>query len=107
MADYIQRVARFLPVRSKPVKHFEEQVYIECKDMNIKLLLSQQNVKLKQNNKQMLNAKKKKLASSQLNNTSDNIIHLFTTKRFAPEQEYDLVNFRDIGQEGFENRVNY
>ena len=45
--------------------------------------------------------------SSQLNNTSDNIIHLFTTKRFAPEQEHDLVNFRDIGQEEFENRVNY
>ena len=47
----------------------------------------------------MLNAKKK-LASSQLNNTSDNIIHLFTTKRLTPEQEHDLVN---IGQEEFEN----
>ena len=34
-ADYIQRVAKFLPVRSKAIKHFEEQIYIERKDMNI------------------------------------------------------------------------
>ena len=34
-ADYIQWVAKFLPVRSKAIKHFEEQVYIERKDMNI------------------------------------------------------------------------
>ena len=39
-ADYIQRVAKFLPVHSKAIKHFEEQVYIERKDMNINQITS-------------------------------------------------------------------
>ena len=44
-----------------------------------------------------------KLASSQLNNISDHILHLFATKTITPEQEHDLMKFRDIGQEEFEN----
>ena len=48
-----------------------------------------------------------KLASSQLNNTSDHHFHLFATKTITPEQEHDLMKFRDTGQEAFENRVEY
>ena len=33
-ADYIQRVAKFLLVRSKAIKIFEEQVYTEREDIN-------------------------------------------------------------------------
>ena len=107
-ADYIQRVAKFLPVRSKAIKNFEEQVYTEREDINTNnttsLLTKHEAEKKQQMN---VECQEQKLASSQLNNTSDNILHLFSTKKLTPEQEHDLVNFRDIGQEEFENRVNY
>ena len=107
-ADYIQRVAKFLPVHSKAIKSFEEQVYTERKDINTNQTTSLL-TKHEAEKKQQMNVEcqEQKLASSQLNNTYDNILHLFTTKKLTPEQQHDLVNFRDIGQEEFENRVNY
>lgn len=107
-ADYIQRIAKFLLVRSKAIKNFEEQVYTECKDINTNQttsLLTKHEAEKKQ--QMTVECQEQKLASSQLNNTSDNILHLFTTKKLTPEQKHELVNFRDIGQEEFENQVNY
>ena len=108
-ADYIQRVAKFLPVRSRAIKNFEKQVYTEHEETdanNIKSLFTKHEAEKKQ--QMNVECQENRLASSQLNNTSDNILqHLFMTKKLTPEQEHDLVNFRDIGQEEFENRVNY
>ena len=72
--------------------------------MLIILNLSLQNMKQKKETTNECGISRKRLASSQLNNTSDSILqHLFMTKKLTPEQEHDLVNFRDTGQEEFEN----
>ena len=93
-ADYIQRVAKFLPVRSRAIKNFEKQVYTEREETdanNIKSLFTKHEAEKKQ--QMNVECQENRLASSQLNNTSDNILqHLFMTKKLTPEQEHDLVN---------------
>ena len=82
------------------------QVYTEHKETNannFKSLFTKHEAEKKQMN---VECQETKMANSRLNTTSDNILqHLFVSKTLTPEQEHDLVNFRDIGQEEFENLV--
>ena len=42
-----------------------------------------------------------------INSTNKGLQHLFSSKILTSAQIHDLMNFRQIGQAGFEHRVNY
>ena len=46
-------------------------------------------------------------ASSNLERTTSELLHLFKDKRPTPEQVNDLLTFRSVGKREFETRVEY
>ena len=110
--DYINRVARFLPVRAKAMKNFEAQLFPERsskkKSHSIHSIYTNDTSakKLQANiNKQIekLNCSRVLFADQRDNS----LYHLFNNKKATPEQTHDLMNFRQIGQTEFERRVEY
>ena len=109
--DYINRVARFLPVRAKAMKNFEAQLFPERNSKKTNsmdtIYTNNSSVKKLQAN---IDMQVEKLSSSLVlcaNQKDDSLFHLFNNKKATPEQKHDLINFRRIGQMEFERIVEY
>ena len=110
-ADYIQRTAKFLPIRAKAMKHFEIQLFPERKqlvrDSNAILSITATTSECKKLEMNVQSQVTKLKQDSSLNNRENTLSHLFNCKKPTPEQVEDLMNFREIGQKEFECRVQY
>lgn len=109
--DYINRVARFLPIRAKAIKNFEAQLFPRRNSKKMKsidtIYTNDPSAKKLQAN---IDQQVKKLKSSQIlsaDQKDNSLFHLFNQKTVTPEQKHDLMNFRNIGQMEFERRVEY
>ena len=98
-ADYINRIALFLPIRAKAMKNAEKELFPERKNKIINEITTIQSTeseskKLEGNICSML----QKQGTSTLANVSEALHHLFNPKTLSSEQIQDLLNVRDVGQ---------
>ena len=110
--DYISRVAGYIPYRARCLENAREQLFPEegvalpsplpssilstdSRDRKASANIATQ-VDLIQSAKHL-----------PLKSTNSELINLFTHKKATPQQQQDLLSFRDIGQEEFEKYVLY
>ena len=106
-AENINRISLFLPVRSQAMKNLDQQIFPERKKETNEAITSvlatdPESKKLESNVRLQVN----KIKSSDLA-MGTSLSHLFNKKQLTPQQVYDLKNFRQIGQEEYDNRVEY
>lgn len=109
-ADYINRTAMFIPVRAKALKNIERQVMPQKCESKIKPITSLTTSGACKKMEMNIRSQVDKLIISCINNihsTNKGLQHLFNNKILTSDQVHDLMNFRQIGQAGFEHRVNY
>lgn len=112
-ADYINRTAVFLRVRSKAIKNIEKQMFSDDKSVNsrsLRPITSIYGTGLSKKFEKNIRSQVQKLKLSSINtvNSSSGCLkHLFNNKEIAPDQVYDLTKFREIGQAEYEHRVQY
>ncbi len=111
-ADYINRVSKFLPLRSKAIKNFEKQIFPDQKCKTAQEQITTLHSSLPSHKKQEMNvrAQEAKLGTNStltLDSNISSLHHIFSKKEASVEQVHDLLTFRDIGQREFEHRVEY
>jgi len=108
-SDNLERKAIFMPIRAKAMKQLESQLYPE--KTNRAAILNSIYSSTASDKQLEINIKCQvaKLGNSslKLDCSESTLCHLFNSKRLTPEQEHDLLNFREIGQKEFENRIKY
>ena len=111
-ADYINRIAKFLPIRAKAMKNVEPQLFPEhnTKKQTIKSIHTKDKATMKfamnvQRQIQKLSTDSTIRVSD--DSTSNTLCHLFKKKSTSTEQDHDLTNFRKIGQAEFERTIEY
>ena len=112
--DLMSRTAKFLPIRSKAIKNFEQQVFADKKSPPItqitSLYTSDPECKKHEIN---VKAQVSKITSDSNSfpitsqTQTDLLQHLFSSKVTTPQQAHDLMNFRQIGQSEYVSIVNY
>ena len=103
LPDYINRLAHFIPYRSKAVNNFQSQLFPTKKDqqkaINSSLPSNPNYVKCEENKQtQIRTIETSKLLISA--DTNRGLINPFTNKEATVGQHHDLLNFR-IGQQEF------
>ena len=110
-ADSIERKAIFMPIRAKAMKDIEKQLYPEQSTNSLNDILTVHS-KNSSDKKFEINVRametKLNTSSLKLNDMdADHLHQLFGPRKISPEQEHDLLNFRNIGQGEFELSVQY
>ena len=111
-ADYVNcYTAIFIPVRAKALKNIKRQVMPQKCESKITPITSLTSSGAPKRWKLInIHTQVDKLKTSCINNinsTNKGLQHLFSSKILTSAQIHDLMNFRQIGQAGFEHRVNY
>ena len=110
-ADYINRTAKFLPVRAQAMKNMEKQVISDklANSGSPKSVTSIHGTGLSHRLEMNVRSQVQKLELSSItaSNTDSCLRHLFNKKDLSPDQSHDLMNFRHIGQTEYERRVQY
>ena len=105
--DHINRVAQFITYSTRAIENFRKQLYPEKqKNEDVKSVFSNHSHDKAFNNN--VNAQMKLMkdkALFELTYTNRRLINPFTNVHAAPEQEHDLLNFRDIGEREYLSRV--
>ena len=110
LPDFIDRIARYIPYRTKSVKNFQNQLFPSKKD-NQKVINSlfpstPNDIKGEQNIHAQINAMETGNMFP-LTDTNRGFINPFTKKEAIAGQQHDLLNFRSIGQQEFLLRITY
>ena len=112
-ADYINRIATFLPIRTTAINNLEEQIFADRKskaeEQITSLHATDPESKKHETN---VNAQINKLQSDTStfpakHSQSTELQHLFNHKPLTKEQTHDLMNFRDVGQNQYERYIDY
>ena len=109
--DLLSRTAKFLPVRSKAIKNFEQQVFAD-KNSSAVTQITSLYTSDPECKKHEINVKAQKSSDSNSFPTTsqtqtDLLQHLFSCKDTTPKQTHDLMNFRQIGQAEYVSIANY
>ena len=108
LPDYINRIAHYMPYRSKSVKNFQLQLFPTKKDQYtiIKSPLSSNPSDIKCNHN--IQAQIQVIETNKLlilTDTNRGLINPFTKKEATAGQHHDLLNFRSVGQQEFLLRI--
>ena len=106
--DYINRVAHYLPYRTKAIENLKQQLFPEstAKYKPIEGAISNQcnDIKFMHNvQAQMKLIEEKCLFDTQCENRG--LVNPFTDKKATTEQRHDLLSFREIGEREFLLRI--
>ena len=109
-AEYMNRIALFLPVRAEALKKFENEIFPDKKrepHVSTEIFCTKEpdTKKFEENVRKQVN----KLTTSTLINQQNgsDLCHLFSRKNLTAEQTQDLLNFREIGQSDYDAGVEY
>ena len=107
--DYINRIANYIPHRSKCLKNLQRQTFQEDEENNDKSTPKSYTSKISSDKKSNSNiqAQISSLKSSGLLSLEGKVFRVATGKTPTPQQEHNLLNFREIGKEVFDHYVNY
>ena len=111
--DYINRIATFLPIRATAINNLEEQTFADRKSKTEKQITSlhatdPESKKHETNVKAQINKLQSDTSSFPTKQSqSTELQHLFNHKPLTIQQTQDLMNFRDIGQNGYERHIDY
>ena len=107
--DYISRIARYLPYRTKALENLSCQIFPgQQKREQTVALLSSKPVDIKQEHN--ISAQIRAISDSgmlQVVSNDRGLTNYFTNTSANTQQSYDLLNFRDIGQTEFLNYVSF
>ena len=110
-ADYINRIAMFLPVRAESMKNIETQLFPERKTASDTQPITTIYASERESKKLEMNVRSQveylKNSTIIVGIQENTLCHLFKKKQPTPEQVQDLMKFREIGQTEFESRVEY
>ena len=108
LPDYINRIAHYIPYRSKAVKNLQSQLFPTKTDkytaVSSPFSGKPNDIKYNENVKAQVQA----LEASKLliiTGTNRGLINPFTNKKASAGQHHDLLNFRAIGQQEFLLRI--
>ena len=108
--DYINRVAHYIPYRTKALENLRHQLFPEATP---KLLTVESPFSLNRNDhkfEQNVKVQVETIQSSSLFETTiknRGLFNPFTNQKATQQQSHDLLNFRQIGQEDYELRIAY
>ena len=108
--DYINRIAQYIPYQTKLLENIRHQLFPEVKpkllSVDSPFSSNRNDGKFEQNVKvQVETIQSTSLFDISMNNRG--LFNPFTNKKAMEQQCHDLLNFRTIGQEGYELRIAY
>ena len=101
LQEYLTWMATFFPYRSQALHNFQEQLFPECQvyPHTAMLVLSRPEVKKVP---QQYWAMRSKIEQISLFTDGIHCFHMFMNKNASPEQQNDLLRFREVEQKDFE-----
>ena len=110
--EYMSRMATFLPIRAKAIKALEQQIYADKKPTTKEAITSMRTtdpecIKHEANVKTQVDKLQSHSLSFPSSSPSNTLQHLFSAKSITPQQNHDLMNFRQLGQTEYERNVDF
>ena len=108
---YISRVASYIPLRTKSLQNLRHQIFPEESNQQAdtipaSLSTSSSDKKTANNIRAQINVIES-ASLLEIVESSRGLVNPFTKKKATPEQEHNLLSFRDIGQAEFEKYISY
>ena len=107
--DYINRIAHYIPYRTKSLENLKHQIFPEtkCEEVTItSSFTSKSDDKKYELNVQAQISAIKVYSLFPVEGSNRGLVNPFTKKVASPSQSSDLLNFRSIGQKEFLQRIN-
>ena len=108
--DYINRVAGYIPYRAKCMENFRHQLFpVETNATSLATSILSTDAQTKKSAANIEAQIQLMLSTGFLPNlcTNHELVNQFVMKYPTPEQQHDLLHFRNIGQDEFERHVSY
>ena len=106
--DYINRVARYIPYRTKALKNLKEQLFpegSEIKPIQSAFTSTSMDLKFTENVNSMMGTIKRYHAFSDTNRHC--LLNPYTSEEASVDQSHDLLSFRSIGEKEYLFRIEY
>ena len=107
--DNMRRTAHYLPYRAQSMQNFKAQILVDQKNpvntINSPYSTRGSDLKFKGNVQAQMDCIKNYKMFSPTADKDRGLINPFTNKKANPEQQYDLINVRKIGEGEFQKRV--
>ena len=106
--ERMQYIAHYLPFRAMCIKNLKVQLFPEKYKHKVEhpFIASSRDKALNVNTEKMLEEVKSKGAIF-IDTTNKGLLNFLDDVHATPEQSHDLLNFRNVGQQAFENLVQY
>ena len=108
--DYINRIAQYIPYRTRSIENFKQQLFPEqeAHDNTLKSpFTNQPNDKKFQANVQANITDIRSHGMFETTHDNRGLVNPFSSKKPSKEQYHDLMNFRAIGNDEFLTRIKY